>query len=164
MSYSLPDFLAHAIALEKEAADRYAELAEIMEDLGNRDVASIFRDMSRFSQKHAKDVEARVGSADMPQLKSWEYRWQTPPESGGDKGISFIMTPLNALDYAHANEVRGMNYYRSAAAESEDAEVRRLGGDFAAEEAAHAATLEQWIVKERSRIKLVHHGSSDGGL
>jgi len=163
MSYTLPEFLAHAIALEKEAADRYLELAEMMEEFGNRDVAGVFRDMSRFSKMHGDDIAVRVGGIELPRLRSWEYRWETPPESSGDKP-SFIMTPLNALDYARANELRGMNYYRSAAEQSADAEVRRLGGEFADEEARHAATLDQWIVKERSRVKLAHHGASDGGL
>jgi hypothetical protein len=31
MSYSLPEVLAHAIALENEAAERYLELADMME-------------------------------------------------------------------------------------------------------------------------------------
>ena len=29
MNYSLPEFLAHAIALEHEAAERYLELADM---------------------------------------------------------------------------------------------------------------------------------------
>ena len=47
MSYTLPEFLAHAIAMEQEAADRYLELADMMEAHHNDAVSAVFRDMCR---------------------------------------------------------------------------------------------------------------------
>jgi rubrerythrin len=38
-----------------------------------------------------------------------------------------------------------MEYYRSVAAESTDAEVQRLATEFANEEAEHVAALDKWI-------------------
>ena len=38
-----------------------------------------------------------------------------------------------------------MQYYRSVAEESTDAEVRRLGLEFAQEETEHVAALDKWI-------------------
>ena len=40
MNYTLPEFLAHAIALEHEAAERYLELADMMEAV----IAAVFLD------------------------------------------------------------------------------------------------------------------------
>jgi len=48
MSYTLPEFFAHAVALEDEAADRYLELADMMEAHRNDEVSRVFRDMNRF--------------------------------------------------------------------------------------------------------------------
>jgi len=145
MSYALPEFLAHAVALEQEAAERYLELADMMEAHRNDAVSAVFRSMTRFSQMHRDSIAIRVGSIKLPQLKSWEYRWRSPPEVGGEEGFDYLIEPYNALKYARANELRAMQYYREVAAQATDAEVRRLAGEFAAEESEHVAALDKWI-------------------
>jgi rubrerythrin len=145
MSYALPEFLAHAVALEQEAADRYLELADMMEAHLNDAVSAVFRDMTRFSQMHCDAIKVRAGSIELPQLKSWEYRWRSPPEVGGEEGFDYMIEAYNALKYARENELRAMQYYRSVAEESTDAEVKRLAGEFANEETEHVAALDKWI-------------------
>ena len=145
MSYTLPEFLAHAIALEGEAADRYLELADMMEAHRNDEVSSLFRDMVRFSQMHRDEIRARVGSVELPQLKSWEYRWRTPPEAGGEEAFDYMLEPFNALKYARANELRAMEYYRSVADEAADPELKRLAAEFASEETEHVDALDKWL-------------------
>ena len=145
MSYALPEFLAHAVALEHEAADRYLELADMMEAHRNDAVSAVFRDMTRFSQMHHDEIKARVGAIELPQLKSWEYRWRSPPEVGGEEGFDYMIEAYNALKYARGNESRAMQYYRSVAEESTDPEVRRLAKEFANEETGHVAALDKWI-------------------
>lgn len=145
MSYALPEFLAHAVALEQEAADRYLELADMMEAHRNDAVSAVFRDMTRFSEMHRDEIKARVVSIELPKLKSWEYRWRSPPEVGGEEGFDYLMEPYHALKYARANELRAMQYYRSVEQESTDAEVKRLASAFADEESEHLAALDKWI-------------------
>jgi rubrerythrin len=147
MTYSLPEFLAHAIALEHEAAERYLELADMMEAHRNDAVAAIFRDMNRFSLMHHDEVKVRVGSLELPKLKSWQYRWSAPPEMGGDEAFDYMLEPYNALRYARENEERAMAYYRSVAAAAEDPEVRRMATEFADEEAEHVAALDKWLAQ-----------------
>ncbi len=145
MSYTLPEFLAHAVALEQEAADRYLELADMMEAHRNDAVSAVFRDMTRFSQLHRDEIKARAGAIGLPQLKSWEYRWRSPPEVGGEEGFDYMIEPYNALKYARENEMRAMQYYRSVEQMSTDAEVKRLAAAFAEEETEHVAALDAWI-------------------
>jgi rubrerythrin len=145
MSYSLPVFLAHAVALEQEAAERYLELADMMEAHHNDAVSGVFRSMTRFSEMHRDSIKLRVGSIELPQLKSWEYRWRSPPEVGGEEGFDYLIDPYNALKYARANELRAMQYYRSVAEESTDPELKRLAGEFAHEETEHVTALDKWI-------------------
>jgi len=145
MSYALPEFLAHAVALEQEAADRYLELADMMEAHRNDGVSAVFRDMTRFSELHRDEIKARVASIELPRLKSWEYRWRSPPEVGGEEGFDYLMEPYHALKYARANELRAMQYYRSVEQTSTDAEVKRLAAAFATEESEHVAALDKWI-------------------
>lgn len=145
MSYTLPQFLAHALALEQEAADRYLELADMMEAHRNDAVSSVFRDMTRFSEMHRDEIKARVGAVELPKLRSWEFRWRSPPEMGGEEGFDYLMQAYHALEYARDNEVRAMKYYRSVAEEATDDEVRRLATEFADEETEHVAALDRWI-------------------
>jgi rubrerythrin len=145
MSYTLPEFLAHAVAMEEEAAERYLELADMMEAHRNDEVASIFRDMNRFSKMHRDEIKARVGSVELPTLKSWEYRWRLPPEVGGEEAFDYMLEPYHALKYARQNEVRAEEFYRSVAVQGEDAELRRLAKEFADEEKEHVAALDKWI-------------------
>jgi rubrerythrin len=145
VSYSLPEFLAHAVALETEAAERYLELADMMESYRNDDVSKLFRDMHRFSLLHRDQIQERVGSVVLPQLKSWQYRWRTPPEVGGEEAFDSALDAYQALQYARENERRALLYYRTVAEESADAEVKRLASDFADEEAGHVASLDKWL-------------------
>jgi rubrerythrin len=145
MSYTLPEFLAHAVALEQEAADRYLELADMMEAHRNDQVAEVFRSMTRYSEMHRDEIKIRVGKVELPQLKSWEFRWRSPPEVGGEEGFDYMMEPYNALRYARANEERARDYYRSVAEQASDAEVQRLAAAFAVEETEHVAALDKWI-------------------
>ena len=145
MSYTLPVFLAHAVALEQEAAERYLELADMMEAHRNDPVSKVFRDMNHFSELHRDQIKERVGAVELPQLKVWEYRWSLPPEVGGDEAFDYMLDAYNALQYARENEVRGMEYYRTVAEEATDPEVKRLAAEFAGEEAEHVAALDKWI-------------------
>lgn len=150
MNYTLPEFLAHAVALEREAAERYMELAELMKAHGNREVWALFRDMVHFSQLHHDDILQRVGDLELPKLKSWEYRWTSPPEVGREVEYEHLADPYNALRYARENEVRGMEYYSSVGLHADDPDVRRLAAEFAAEEAEHVDALDDWLAHLRS--------------
>jgi propionate CoA-transferase len=146
-AYTLPEFLAHAIAVESEAADRYLELAELMEEHRGNETSSLFRDMVRFSLMHRDEIMARVGAIELPRLRSWEFRWHVPPEVGGEETLDYLLEPFNALQYGRGNEVRAMEYYRAVAAGATDAEVKRLAEEFASEEAEHVAAIDKWLAR-----------------
>ncbi|MCC6608757.1 MAG: ferritin family protein [Burkholderiales bacterium] len=149
MSYTLPEFFAHAIALENEAAERYLELADMMEAHRNDEVSTLFRDMVRFSQMHRDEIKARVGAIQLPELRSWQYRWRSSPEAGGEEAFDYTLDAHTALRYARANEVRAMEYYQRVAKESTDKEVVRLALEFASEEEGHVAALDKWLERTK---------------
>lgn len=143
-------FLTHSIALETEAGDRYEELADVMEVHNNPEVATLFRQMSDYSRRHAASVKERTKAFEpLPMLKSWEYRWNAPepPEVADYSGAHYLMTPFHALQFALDNERRGWEFYNNHASDSPDHDVRSLAGDFAREEAEHVRELETWLEK-----------------
>jgi rubrerythrin len=147
MDYTLPLFLAHAIALEREAADRYLELADMMEAHRNDAVSALFRDMVRYSRLHHDSIVERARGTALPAVGPWDYCWRTPPEAGGDEAFDYSLNAYDALLYARENELRAMNYYSQAGLGSSEPEVRRLAAEFAAEETEHVAALDEWLAR-----------------
>ena len=64
--HTIEDFMVQAVAMELEASQRYAELADVMEVHNNRDVAELFRKMSVIEGKHAEQVMAQMGWSELP--------------------------------------------------------------------------------------------------
>ena len=147
MDYTLPLFLAHAIALEREAAERYLELADMMEAHRNDEVATLFRDMVRFSRLHHDSIVLRASGIALPVIAPWQYAWRHPPEAGGEEAFDPALNAYDALRYARENELRAMQYYSDAGLSSSDAEVKRLAAEFAAEETEHVQALDDWLAR-----------------
>ena len=147
MDYTLPEFLAHAIALEHEAAERYLELADMMEAHRNDPVSALFRDMVGYSRMHHDSIVERARGVPLPRLRSWEYRWTQPPEMGGDEAFDYLLDAYHALRYARENELRALEYYSSVGVYSTDPEVKRLATEFAAEETEHVQALDDWLAR-----------------
>lgn len=147
MDYTLPEFLAHAIALENEAAERYLELADMMESYRNDEVSALFRDMVRYSRLHHDSIVERARGIELPMLRSWEYRWRQPPEAGGEEAFDPSLNAYNALRYARENESRALEYYAAVGTGSSDPEVQRLAAEFAAEETEHVEALDDWLAR-----------------
>jgi len=145
MNYSLPEFLAHAIAMEDEAAERYLELADMMEAHLNDEVSRLFRDMNRYSILHRDSIKKAAESVELPILKSWQYRWTSPPEVGDEDGFDYTLEPYVALEYARENEGRARDFYLSVAEHADDEEVKRLATEFASEEQEHTDALDELL-------------------
>ena len=145
---SLPEFLAHAILLERESVERYEELADSMETHNNPEVARLFRKLARFGELHAHEVEQHAAGMELPQIPPWDFKWSTPeaPESGTMEGVHYLMGTREALEFALHNETMGRDFYAHVAETSPDPEVRRLAGEFADEESEHVAILMEWLV------------------
>ncbi|MBK9133542.1 MAG: ferritin family protein [Betaproteobacteria bacterium] len=149
MDYTLAQFLAHAIALEREAAERYLELADMMEAHRNDEVASLFRDMVRYSNLHHDSIVERASGIALPKIGPYEYAWRHPPEAGGDEAFDPALNAYDALRYARENELRAMAYYAEAGLTSSDEEVKRLAAEFAAEETEHVEALDDWLARTK---------------
>ncbi|HYD29371.1 MAG TPA: ferritin family protein [Azospirillaceae bacterium] len=144
-------FLAHALSLENEAAERYEDLADSMEAHNNKEVAGLFRELGKFSRMHAAEVneKAKELSLDLPHIAPWDFVWTSKeaPENAAFEGAHYLMKPFHALKLALAAEEQGNRYYASVAAETKDAAVAKLAREFADEEAGHVILIEKWLEK-----------------
>lgn len=147
---TVPEFLAHAIALEEESAQRFDELADALEVHHNGEVVELFRKMAHFSRLHLEDAKQRAAGMDLPHYAPWEFEWpdnESPETVGGDEA-HYMMTPHHALVAARASEKRGHDFYAGVAHDGTvEGEVKRLAQEFADEEAEHIALLDGWLTK-----------------
>jgi rubrerythrin len=144
---SVEEFLAYAITLESEAADRFGQLADAMEACGNREVGRLFRRLSDYSRLHLADARARAGFRDMPDMKAGDFVWPDfeSPETAAIWGADPFMGRDQALEIALDAEAASQAYYQSILDTTTDPEIKVLAKEFAEEESEHVAELQKWI-------------------
>lgn len=144
---AMDEFLAHAVALETEAVERYEELADNMMVHNNEDVGELFAKLADLSRQHATSILALAADRELPALKPWEFAWEgdEAPETGRAEDSHYLMNRTQALRLALDNERRGRDFYAGVAQKWPDPAVRVLAAEFAAEEGEHVAALERWL-------------------
>jgi rubrerythrin len=119
---TLTEFMAQALAMEREAAQRYSDFADAMEIHNNREVAALFRKMAGIERKHAARIMVEMGWKDTPALRSGRPSWEgfeAPETTPGDerffarlarvatdKSVSAAARELQAEEREHVKLVR----------------------------------------------------------
>lgn len=145
-------FLAHAIRLEQDAADRFGQLADAMDACGNREVAKLFRRLSDYSRLHLSDARARAGFREMPNQTEVAFEWPDieSPETAAIWAVDPFVGREEALQIALEAEMAGYEYYKRIFETTDDPEIKILAREFVEEESGHVAELEKWIAAHRA--------------
>jgi rubrerythrin len=143
---SASGFMAHAYAMEAEAAERYAEFADSMEVHNNRDVAELFRKLSRIEQRHADQILEQMGWKQSP-ASSVDVRWEGAegPETADPTELHYLMQPYHALQIALHNEKRARDFFAHLAKVATNAGVRKGALEMERDEAEHVRLIEEWL-------------------
>jgi rubrerythrin len=146
---SAPELYAHAIAIEREAAERYGEFAQRMEDAGNSAIAEVFALLARHETEHLLALERRSEGLELPVLQTHEYRWLDAgaPETAAREFIFRLMTPRDALVIALDAELRAWTFFEYVLMSAEDPALRALAREMAAEEAEHVVMIERMLAR-----------------
>jgi rubrerythrin len=151
---SVEEFLAYAVALERKAADRFAQLADAMASYGNKEVGSLFRRLSDYSRLHLADAQARSGFRDIPNIRADEFEWPDleSPETAAIWAVDPFIGREQALEIALDAETAGQVFYQKLADTMTDPEIQVLAAEFAEEESGHVAELEKWIAAHKAGL------------
>jgi len=135
---------AHAIAIEREAATRYAELGERMSDLGNDVVGELFLRLARLEKEHQQVLEQRAAGLTLPAIAPGEYGWLggEAPENAARDLVLNLLTPHSALEIALGAEMRAAEFFEAARGKIADPAVAALAAEMAAEEGVHIAWVK----------------------
>lgn len=144
---SIPELYAHAMAIEREAAERYAELAERMRDESNEDLAALFAGLAALEAGHLEALERRTDGIALPPLAAGDYRWlgDAAPESAAHELVFRLMTPRRALRIALGAEQRAQAFFEHVLVTADDPALRALAREMAAEEQDHVLLIERML-------------------
>jgi rubrerythrin len=142
-------FFRTVYLLEREASERYAELADQMEVHNNREVASLFRKLAEIESRHALQILAHAQARQVNVPAGGPASWLSTdgPETTPYAEAHYLMTPQHALFLALRNEEEAVAYFQRVAAAASDPEVRALAVEFEAEERAHVTLVRGLIAK-----------------
>ena len=144
---SVPELYAHAIAIEREAAERYAELAERMRDESNEDLAGLFAGMAALEAGHLAALKHRGAGFALPALAPRDYKWlgDAAPENSARELVFRLLTPRGALLMALDAEHRAQAFFEHVLLTAHDPELRALAREMAAEEQDHVLLIERML-------------------
>lgn len=139
--------MACAWAMEAEAAERYAELAEQMAAHHNDEVADLFARLAVIEGRHRDQIMARMGWTSPPDVDA--LRWETPegPETTDYGELHYLMRPYHALELARLNECRAAEFFEHMAKARVPAEVHLAALEMAADEREHVRLIEDWLAR-----------------
>jgi rubrerythrin len=142
-----PELYAHAIAIEREAAARYGELASRMQDEGRDDLAHIFEMLADLEGEHLRTLEARTLDVALPEIPAGRYQWLDAgaPETAARELVFRLLTPRMALAIALQAEMRAQAFFERVFMTCEDPALRALSREMAAEEQGHVQLIERLL-------------------
>jgi rubrerythrin len=146
---TLTEFMTHALVMEMEAAQRYADFADAMEMHNNLEVAALFRKMATIEDKHAQQIMAEMGWTTTPSPLPGAIRWDgfEAPETAAIDDVHYLMQPYHALEVALANELRAERFFAQLARAATTASVRKAARELQEEEREHVELVRAWMKK-----------------
>lgn len=143
------ELYAHAIAIEREAVDRYTEFAQRMADIGKDDVAAVFATLAGYEVEHLETLKRRTDGVPLPALAAEAYQWRdaSAPETASRELVSKLISPRRALSIALDAEKRAQEFFRHVHRTAADPALRALAQEMAAEEGGHIALVERELAR-----------------
>jgi rubrerythrin len=141
------ELYAHAIAIEREAAQRYSELAERMADEGRDELARVFGMLAGLEAGHLDALERRTSGLPLPAIAAAQYQWLDAgaPETAAHELVFRLLTPHQALAIALQGEKRAAAFFERVFVAAGDPALRALAREMAAEEHEHVGLIERLL-------------------
>jgi len=164
---SVEEFYVHALLIEREAAERYAEFAAWFERR-NPEVAALCRRLSALEREHFEELAQACARLELPDIAAADYRWidgTTSPEASGRELFYRLATPRQLLEIALQAEWRAREFFVEVARTSPAAGVRELASIMAAEEAEHVRWVRDALERTATGADwddLIAHGTGPG--
>jgi rubrerythrin len=140
---SADEMLAVAHAMEREAAARYAMLADCMRRVDQREIAELFAGLAAEEQGHVDSVE-RLAERTLHRGPDPSLVRAALPETfarADEANAAALLSPYRTLSIAVRQEERAFSFWSYVAAQSDKSVLREMAETFARQELIHAAKL-----------------------
>jgi rubrerythrin len=137
----LAELMAQAYAIEREAVDRYGELADVLATHNNQDVAALFRRLASQEALHATEILRTMGWSRAPQARPLP----DAPDAPGYDAVHYLMHPWHALQMALQAEQRAHDFFASLVERCQREDVRKAAAQLQADEREHITLLQSWL-------------------
>jgi rubrerythrin len=150
---TVEEFYAHALAIEHEAAERYAEFRRYFADRGEDVLAGLCANLAAAEREHFDELMRGCENLNLPAIPAESHRWlPDAPEAPAHEVMCHVATACQLLEIALAAEVRAHDFFVGIARTAPTRGVRELASIMAAEEVEHVS----WV-----RQALEYHGAGD---
>ena len=140
---TVEEFYAHAIAIEREAMDRYTEFAAYYADRGEDVLAGLCHNLAGLEREHLDQLMLACAHLQLPAIAIADYQWleSGTPEAMAREFFYRVANPRQLLEVALEGESRAVAFFEWARRSTGDAAVRELAREMAAEERQHV----RWV-------------------
>jgi hypothetical protein len=135
---SLPVFLAHALAIEREAADRHAQLAAWFGTRGEQALAGLCGERAQAARSQCHMLARAAEGLELAIVRDGEYGWPRSRSGEAAPCPELITMALEA-------ERRARRFLGWVARTTRERHVRALARELASEAASHVARLESAV-------------------
>lgn len=144
---TVPELLAHSMAIEMEAMDSYNLLADQMEVHNNLEVSELFRKLADAEGHHIDHVKELSVGSHLPDLWRVNYKWRPDgmPEAETDRNVHYLMTPYHAIELALQAERKAVEFFQHIVDGGSPEPVREMAAVLLSEEKEHVTLLEGWL-------------------
>ena len=141
---TVEEFYAHALAIEREASERYAEFAEWFRTR-NDAVAQVCRRLEALERDHFQELATACATLELPDIDAGEYRWREnhSPEAPQRDIVYGVTSPRQLLEIALGAELSAQAFFIWVARTAPQRPVRELAAVMAAEEGEHVAWVRE---------------------
>ena len=142
---TVEEFYAHALAIEREASERYGDFAEYFERRGDQVLAGLCRNLEAAEREHYENLKVACKSLKLPAIAADQYLWlgADAPESAARDAMYSVSEPRALLEIALNAEVRARDFFVGVSRSSKSKAVKELAAIMAAEELDHVAWVRQ---------------------
>jgi rubrerythrin len=137
----LSELMAQAYALEREAVERYGELADVLATHNNQEVAALFRRLASQEAQHAAEILRTMGWTHAPSPP----RLTDAPQAPAYDDTHYLMHPWHALRMALESERRAHDFFAGLAQRCAGDDLRHVAQQLQADEREHIVLLEAWL-------------------
>lgn len=137
----MTELMAQAYALEREAVERYGELADVLATHNNQEVAALFRRLASQEALHAAEILRTMGWTQAPRPPGLPGA----PSAPAFEETHYLMQPWHALRLALEAERRAHDFFAELVQRCEGEDMREAARRLQADEREHITLLEAWL-------------------